>query len=111
MIRILYFICNIFVKNIIIYWLILASNHQGSYFPFLSSCSGPSIFVPQCTLIFSRTRKQNWIVAGGEGVGVRCFKIEGVRIFSTCFVCVWGGGGGRLSTSPSVKKTRPPPSY
>ena len=34
MIRTLYFICIIFVKNIIIYWLILTVNHQGSYFPF-----------------------------------------------------------------------------
>ena len=34
MIRILYFICIIFVKNIIMYWLILTVNHQGSYFPF-----------------------------------------------------------------------------
>ena len=34
MIRILYFICIIFVKNIIIYWLISTVNHQGSYYPF-----------------------------------------------------------------------------
>ena len=41
-------------------------------------------------------------MAGGEGVGVRGFKMfcqRGVRIFSTCFVClcvcVWGGGGGQ----------------
>ena len=34
MIRTLYFICIIFVKNIIIYWLILTVNRQGSYFPF-----------------------------------------------------------------------------
>ena len=33
MLRTLYFICIIFVKNIIIYWLILTVNHQGSYFP------------------------------------------------------------------------------
>ena len=37
-----------FRKNIIIYWLILTVNHQGSYFPFfLSSPSGSNIFVPQ----------------------------------------------------------------
>ena len=32
-------------------------------------------------------------MAGGEGVGVRSFKMfcqRGVRIFSTCFVCVRG---------------------
>ena len=34
MIRTRLFICIIFVKNIIIYWLILTVNHQGSYFPF-----------------------------------------------------------------------------
>ena len=49
--------------------------------------------------------------------GVRGFKIfcqRGVRIFSTCFVCVCGGGGGvgvRFSTSPSVKNIDRPPSY
>ena len=53
-------------------------------------------------------------MAGGEGVGVRGFKMfrqRGSEFFSTCFVCVWGGGGGvRFSTSPSVKKiTDSPP--
>ena len=36
-------------------------------------------------------------MAGGGGGGVRGFKMfsqRGVRIFSTCFVCVWAGGGG-----------------
>ena len=38
-------------------------------------------------------------MTGGEGVGVRGFKIffsEGVRIFFHLLlcVCVWGGGGG-----------------
>ena len=49
-------------------------------------------------------------MAGGEGSGVRGFKMfcrgGGVRIFSTCFVCacVCGGGEGVMfSTSPSVK--------
>ena len=36
--------------------------------------------------------------------GLKMFFSEGVNIFSTCFVCVWGGGGVRFSTSPSVKK-------
>ena len=51
-------------------------------------------------------------MTGGEGVGVRGFKIffsEGVRIFFHLLlcVCVWGGGGGvRFSTSPSVKKIK-----
>ena len=39
-------------------------------------------------------------IAGGEGVGIRGFKMfcrRGVRMFSTCFVCVcWGGGGGQV---------------
>ena len=50
-------------------------------------------------------------MAGGEGVGVRGFKMFCLRgqIFSTCFVCVWEGGGGvRFSTSPSVKKIADP---
>ena len=35
-------------KNILIYWLILTMNHQGSYFPFfLSISSGSNMFVPQ----------------------------------------------------------------
>ena len=34
-------------------------------------------------------------------MGARGFKMsEGVRIFSTCLVCVGGGGGVRFSTSP-----------
>ena len=52
----------------------------------------------------------------GEGVGVRGFKFflsEGVRIFSTCFVCVCGGGGGWegqvLYLSFREKNNRPPP--
>ena len=45
-------------------------------------------------------------MVGGEGV--RDFKLfcQRVSIFSTCFVC--GDGGVRFSTSPSVKKKRPP---
>ena len=53
-------------------------------------------------------------MAGGEGVGARDFKMvcqSGVRIFSTCFVCVCVGGGGgvRFNTSPSLKKINDPP--
>ena len=44
MIRTLYFICIIFVKNILIYWLILIVNHQGSYFPFFLYPVGQNIF-------------------------------------------------------------------
>ena len=61
-------------------------------------------------------------IPGGEGVCVcggglevlKCFVRVGQN-FSTCFVCVCGGGGGgvggvRFSTSSSVKKiTDPPP--
>ena len=35
-------------------------------------------------------------MADGEGVGLdvlKCF-VGGSQIFSTCFVCVWGGGSG-----------------
>ena len=46
-------------------------------------------------------------MAGGDGVGVRGFKMF-VRGGQNCFyllcVCVCGGGGGGFSTSPSVKK-------
>ena len=47
-------------------------------------------------------------MAGGEVL--KCF-VRGGQNFSTCFVCVGGGGGGvSFSTSPSVKKNpRPPP--
>ena len=48
---------------------------------------------------------------GGRGVEVlKCFVRAGQN-FSTCLVCMCGGGGGgRFSTSPSVKKiTDPPP--
>ena len=42
----------------------------------------------------------------GEGLEVlKCF-VRGVRIFSTCFC--GGGGGVRISTSPSVKKITDP---
>ena len=42
-------------------------------------------------------------------MGVRGFKMfyqRGKIFFSTCFVCMkgWGGGGLKLSSSPSVKK-------
>ena len=50
-------------------------------------------------------------MAGGEGDGglevLKCF-VRGVRIFSSCFVCVWVGGGGRFSASLSVKKITDP---
>ena len=35
-----------FRKKNMVYWLILTVNHQGSYFPFLSSSSGSNIFYP-----------------------------------------------------------------
>ena len=52
-------------------------------------------------------------MAGGEGVGglevLKCF-LRGVRIFSTCFVCVGVCGWVvvRFYTSPSVKKITDP---
>ena len=48
-------------------------------------------------------------MAGGEGVGVRGFKMFCQRgsDFFTCFVCVCGGGVS-FSTSPSVKKITDP---
>ena len=51
-------------------------------------------------------------MTGGEGVGVRGFKMFCLRGSEFCFVCVCvvGGGGVRFSTSPSVLKiTNPPP--
>ena len=60
-----------------------------------------------CTQIFSRTRKQNWIIIyqsyvnvvcvyGGRGGGgrevLKCF-VRGGQNFLSCFVCVCGGGG------------------
>ena len=55
-------------------------------------------------------------MAGGEGVGARDFKMvcqSGVRIFSTCFVCVCvgGGGGGQVQYLSFLKKNKRPPSY
>ena len=68
---------------------------------------------PNCTLIFSRTRKQNWIIIcqcclriwraggggwgwGGGGRGFKCFVWEGQKffyLFCVCVcVCVVGGG-------------------
>ena len=45
-------------------------------------------------------------MAGGEGVGVRGFKMfcqRGVRIFSTC-LCVCGGGGRQVQYLPFREK-------
>ena len=62
-----------------------------------------------CTLIFSRTRKQNWIIIcqcclriwragrgwGGGGKGFIMFCQTGSDFFLLALcVCVWGGGGG-----------------
>ena len=55
-------------------------------------------------------------MAGGEGVGVRGFKMfcqrgGGGRFFSSCFVCVWGGGGTQvqyLSFREKNNRTLPP---
>ena len=51
-------------------------------------------------------------MAGGEGVGVRGFKMfcqRGSEFFLLA-LCVWGGWGVKFSTSPSVKKNnRHPP--
>ena len=53
-------------------------------------------------------------MAGGEGGGglevLKCF-VRGGQNFSTCFarLCVWGEGGVRFSTCPSVKKIIDPP--
>ena len=64
------------------------------------------VFVCQnCTLIFSRTRKQNWIIIcqcclriwrAERGVGVNGFKMfcqRGPEFFLLA-LCVCGGGGG-----------------
>ena len=48
------------------------------------------------------------LLAGGKGWGVRGFKMfcqRGSEFFLLALcVCVWGGGGVRFSTSPSVKR-------
>ena len=50
-------------------------------------------------------------MAGGEWVGVRGFKmfVRGGHNFSTCFVCVEGGGGQVQYLSFREKNNRPPP--
>ena len=87
----------------------MLNNKKKSYTTYVLVCQN-------CTLKFSRTKKQNWIIicqmlfaymAGGEGVGVRGFKMfcqKGSEFFLLA-LC----GGVRFSTSPSVKKNRPPP--
>ena len=53
-------------------------------------------------------------MAGGEGAGVRGFKRfcqRGVRIFSTCFVCLCEGDGQVQYLSFREKITAPPLSY
>ena len=63
-----------------------------------------------CTLIFSRTRKQNWVIicqcfcvyggrGGGGGLEVLKYFVRGGQIL-TCFVCVMGGGGGGSGSVP-----------
>ena len=51
-------------------------------------------------------------MAGREGGGglkvLKCFVRGGQNFFYMLCVCVGGGGGVRLSTSPSVKKTTDP---
>ena len=118
-------------RIIIIYWLILTVNHQGSYFPFffifiqwVKHFCTPANFVSTVlnnknifiyNLCFGLSKLYTNIqqdqkakldyhmsivlayMAGGEGVGFKGFNMfcqRGVWIFSTCFVCVCGGGGG-----------------
>ena len=50
-----------------------------------------------------------WGAGRGWGLEVLKFSVRGVRIFSTCFVCVCVGGGGvKFSTSSSMKKITDP---
>ena len=133
MIRTLYFICIIFVKK---YNYILAdTNSESSWVIFSLFCLHPVgqtflypsskfcnhlklkylyttymfWFVKTCTLILSRTRKQNWINIcqcclriwrAGRGWGLEVFKCF-VRIFSTCFV--YGDVSGSVSLLPRKK--------
>ena len=72
-----------------------------------------------CTLIFSRTRKQNWIIIcqccmhiwlAGRGVGVRGFKMfcqRGSEFFYLLCVCLGGGGQGQYLSFR--EKQQPPP--
>ena len=54
-------------------------------------------------------------MAGGEGVGVRCFKMfcqRGSEFFCFVCVCVGGGGGGQvqcLSFREKIANLNPPP--
>ena len=51
-----------------------------------------------------------YVAVGGGGGGLevlKCFIRGGQNFFYFC-VCVWGGGGGQFSTSPSVKKITDP---
>ena len=49
-------------------------------------------------------------MAGEEGVrGFKMFCQRGSEFCLLAFVCVCGGGGGRFSTSPSVKKIKKQP--
>ena len=152
MIRTLYFICIIFVKNIIIYIVNINSESSRVIFSFVvflqwvkhfctpanfvTICStvlnnNKKIFIyttyilicQNCTLIFSRTRKQNWSILcqcylriwrAGRGMGVelevlKCFVRGGKNFFYLLCVCVWGKGGQVQYFSFREKNNRPPP--
>ena len=52
-------------------------------------------------------------MTGGEGVGVRGFKMFCLRGSEFCFVCVCvvGGGGGQVQYLSFRAKNNQPPSY
>ena len=95
------------LANFVTIWsTVLNNNKKYLYTTYVLVCQN-------CTLIFSRTRKQNWIIimlfaymAGGEGVGGRGFKMFCQRgsVFFLLALCVWrSGGSGSVPLIPWKK--------
>ena len=86
----------IFVKKIIIYWLILQVNHRGSYFPFF---------------VFTQWVKHVCIPAKGGARGFKMFCQRGSGFFLLALwvcVCVCVGGGQVHYLSFRGKNKQPP---
>ena len=102
MIQTLYFICVIFVKkNIIIYWLILTVNHQGSYFPFFVFIQWvkhfciPANFVTIQSTVLNNSKKifiYNLYVLVCQNCTLIFSRPEAKLDYHVNVVCVYGGG-------------------